>query len=211
MIPKLIRHGGEKVGRGRTGPGHRGPFAARCSADQPAAGPRARGRRVDQPGPGGFAAGARGHYRVPGRRTPGPAPLSPARESSRERPGLPDVPALHMVTGASDYVAHVAVPSPDHLRDFVLTLAARPEIADIRTSIIYQSLRTAAVPVAELPGWLGGTNQALRAWRTARSRSSSSRKRASAKRWAAARRSRSAGVAGDGRRLPTMSYSTSGR
>ena len=41
-----------------------------------------------------------------------------------------------------------AVPSTDHLRDFVLTLAARPEIADIRTSIIYQSLRATFVPVA---------------------------------------------------------------
>ena len=84
-----------------------------------------------------------------------PQALPTASAFSQEVAGLPDVLALYMVTGASDFVAHVAVPSTDHLRDFVLNLAARPEIADIRTSIIYQSLRTEAVPVAELPGGCG--------------------------------------------------------
>jgi DNA-binding Lrp family transcriptional regulator len=78
-----------------------------------------------------------------------PQALPAASEFSQEVAGLPDVLALYMVTGASDFVAHVAVPSTDHLRDFVLTLAARPEIADIRTSIIYQSLRATSVPVAD--------------------------------------------------------------
>ncbi|WP_206513967.1 Lrp/AsnC family transcriptional regulator [Xanthomonas sp. BRIP62409] len=52
---------------------------------------------------------------------------------------LPDVIAIYMVTGAADLIAHVAVPSTDALRDFVLDLAQKSEIADIRTSIIYLS------------------------------------------------------------------------
>jgi len=55
---------------------------------------------------------------------------------------LPDVIAVYMVTGPSDLVAHVAVPSTEELREFVLHLAQRPEIADIRSSIIYLSRRS---------------------------------------------------------------------
>jgi DNA-binding Lrp family transcriptional regulator len=56
---------------------------------------------------------------------------------------LPDVIAVHMVTGPADLIAHVAVPSTEELREFVLHLAQRPEIADIRSSIIYLSRRSA--------------------------------------------------------------------
>ncbi|CAN5335308.1 Lrp/AsnC family transcriptional regulator [soil metagenome] len=55
---------------------------------------------------------------------------------------LPEVIAVYMVTGPADLVAHVAVPSTDELREFVLQLAKRTEIADIRTSIIYLSKRS---------------------------------------------------------------------
>ncbi|WP_202033728.1 Lrp/AsnC family transcriptional regulator [Agrobacterium larrymoorei] len=62
---------------------------------------------------------------------------------------LPDVIAIYMVTGTADLVAHVAVPSTDALRDFVLSLARREEIADITSSIIYLSRRTKQVPVSQ--------------------------------------------------------------
>jgi DNA-binding Lrp family transcriptional regulator len=61
---------------------------------------------------------------------------------------LPDVIAIYMVTGGADLIAHVAVPSTDVLREFVLELARRDEIADIRTSIIYLSRRTRSISVA---------------------------------------------------------------
>jgi DNA-binding Lrp family transcriptional regulator len=60
---------------------------------------------------------------------------------------LPEVIAVHMVSGPSDLVAHVAVSSTDELREFVLQLARRSEIADIRTSIIYLSKRSRAFSV----------------------------------------------------------------
>ncbi|NTA19013.1 Lrp/AsnC family transcriptional regulator [Agrobacterium tumefaciens] len=58
---------------------------------------------------------------------------------------LPDVIAIYMVTGPADLVAHVAVSSTDALREFVLDLARREEIADIRSSIIYLSRRTSFI------------------------------------------------------------------
>jgi DNA-binding Lrp family transcriptional regulator len=61
---------------------------------------------------------------------------------------LPDVIAVYMVTGPADLIAHVAVPSTDELREFVLQLAQRGEIADIRSSIIYRSKRAVAIDVA---------------------------------------------------------------
>lgn len=62
---------------------------------------------------------------------------------------LPDVVAIYMVTGAADLIAHVAVASTDALRDFVLNLARREEIADIRTSIIYLSRRASFLSVSD--------------------------------------------------------------
>jgi DNA-binding Lrp family transcriptional regulator len=62
---------------------------------------------------------------------------------------LPDVVAVFMVSGASDLIVHVAVPSTDHLREFVLQLAQRTEIADIRSSVIYLSKRTVVVSAVD--------------------------------------------------------------
>lgn len=61
---------------------------------------------------------------------------------------LPDVIAIYMVTGTADLVAHVAVSSTDALRDFVLCLARREEIADITSAIIYLSRRTKPIAVS---------------------------------------------------------------
>jgi DNA-binding Lrp family transcriptional regulator len=54
---------------------------------------------------------------------------------------LPETLAMFMLSGPTDFLFHVAVQDTDHLRDFVLGLAKRPEIADIRTSVIYQHQR----------------------------------------------------------------------
>ncbi|MGC5566911.1 Lrp/AsnC family transcriptional regulator [Streptomyces sp. FR-108] len=64
---------------------------------------------------------------------------------------LPDVIAVYMVTGEADLLAHVAVPTTDELREFVLQLARRPEIADIRSSIIYLSRRAKVIEPVEGP------------------------------------------------------------
>ncbi|MEU9243170.1 Lrp/AsnC family transcriptional regulator [Streptomyces sp. NPDC048385] len=64
---------------------------------------------------------------------------------------LPDVIAVYMVTGEADLLAHVAVPTTDELREFVLKLARRPEIADIRSSIIYLSRRAKAIEPVDGP------------------------------------------------------------
>ncbi|NIY69354.1 hypothetical protein SMALB_7474 [Streptomyces malaysiensis] len=63
---------------------------------------------------------------------------------------LPDVITVYMMSGAADLIAHVAVPTTDDLREFVLQLAKRNEIADIRSSIIYLSKHTPVIePVSE--------------------------------------------------------------
>ena len=52
---------------------------------------------------------------------------------------LPQTLALFMVSGAADFLVHVAVRDTGDLRDFILDLAKRPEIGDIRSSV---ALRT---------------------------------------------------------------------
>jgi DNA-binding Lrp family transcriptional regulator len=54
---------------------------------------------------------------------------------------LPETLAVFMVSGSSDFLVHVAVPDTARLRDFVLALARRPEIADIRTAIVFEHTR----------------------------------------------------------------------
>ncbi|TCK65799.1 Lrp/AsnC family transcriptional regulator [Curtobacterium sp. PhB136] len=58
---------------------------------------------------------------------------------------LPEVLRVFLVTGASDIQALLAVASPHELRDFVLSLAQRDEIADIRSSIVYLSRQSPQV------------------------------------------------------------------
>lgn len=58
---------------------------------------------------------------------------------------LPDVLEVYMISGPNDLLAHVAVPSTDSLREFVLELAKRTEVADIRSSIIYLSKRNPVI------------------------------------------------------------------
>jgi DNA-binding Lrp family transcriptional regulator len=58
---------------------------------------------------------------------------------------MPPTLAVFMLSGASDFIVHVGVQDTNRLRDFVLHLAKRPEIADIRSSIVYDSTRKIVV------------------------------------------------------------------
>jgi DNA-binding Lrp family transcriptional regulator len=62
---------------------------------------------------------------------------------------LPEVVQVFHVTGADDFLLHVAVPDTDALRDFVLDrLTVRPEVGHVESRIIYtQSRRTALEPL----------------------------------------------------------------
>lgn len=56
--------------------------------------------------------------------------------------GLPEVVQVFHVTGADDFLLHVAVRDTDALRDFVLDhLAARPEVAHVETRVVYEHAR----------------------------------------------------------------------
>lgn len=59
-----------------------------------------------------------------------------------EVPQLPGVLGAYHVSGAIDYYVHVACPSADALRDFVLDhLTNRPGVLHAETSLIFESLR----------------------------------------------------------------------
>lgn len=56
--------------------------------------------------------------------------------------GLPETVAVFVVSGGEDFLIHVAVPDTDALYAFVIDrLTERPEVADVRTSIVYEHLR----------------------------------------------------------------------
>lgn len=55
---------------------------------------------------------------------------------------LPETAGVFVVSGGEDFLIHVAVPNTDALYAFVIDrLTERPEVADVRTSIVYQHLR----------------------------------------------------------------------
>jgi DNA-binding Lrp family transcriptional regulator len=55
---------------------------------------------------------------------------------------LPDTLGLYVTTGTEDFILHVAVPDNDSLYAFVFDrLTERPEVADVRTSIVYEHIR----------------------------------------------------------------------
>lgn len=55
---------------------------------------------------------------------------------------------LFHVTGESDYLLHVAVADPEHLRDVVLDhLTVRPEVAQVTTSIMFEHHRSRPQPL----------------------------------------------------------------
>ncbi|SHG24721.1 DNA-binding transcriptional regulator, Lrp family [Jatrophihabitans endophyticus] len=63
---------------------------------------------------------------------------------------LPQVLQVFVTTGSEDLLVHVAVPSTDALRDFVLdALTKRREVAGLRTEVVYEHVRN---PVVERLG-----------------------------------------------------------
>ncbi len=61
-------------------------------------------------------------------------------------PELPGVIAVYFMSGTDDYVIHVALPSADALRDFVLDLSSEPAVQHTNTSLIFESRRGKAIP-----------------------------------------------------------------
>ncbi len=63
--------------------------------------------------------------------------------------GLPETLGVFVVSGNEDFLVHVAVPDNDALYAFVIDrLTQRPEIADVRTSVVYEHLRKRRVDPA---------------------------------------------------------------
>jgi DNA-binding Lrp family transcriptional regulator len=63
--------------------------------------------------------------------------------------GLPETIGLFVVTGHEDFLLHVAVPANQDLYTFVIDrLTQRPEVADVRTSVVYEHIRSARVQPA---------------------------------------------------------------
>lgn len=60
---------------------------------------------------------------------------------------LPQVLAVYHVTGAHDFLVHVAAKGPDHLRDLVLdAFTSRPEVAHLETSLLFDHARNPVIP-----------------------------------------------------------------
>ncbi|MFF0492775.1 Lrp/AsnC family transcriptional regulator [Nocardia sp. NPDC003482] len=62
---------------------------------------------------------------------------------------LPDVIGLYVTTGTEDFILHVAVPDNASLYAFVIDrLTERPEVADVRTSIVFEHIRNTRIAPA---------------------------------------------------------------
>ena len=59
---------------------------------------------------------------------------------------LPETVAVFVVSGGEDFLIHVAVPDTNALYAFVIDrLTERPEVGDVRTSIVHEHLRRPVV------------------------------------------------------------------
>lgn len=62
---------------------------------------------------------------------------------------MPEVVSLFVLTGDDDFLVHVAVRDTNHLHAVVLDkLTKRPELADVRTSVVFGHLRKKVVDPA---------------------------------------------------------------
>jgi DNA-binding Lrp family transcriptional regulator len=65
---------------------------------------------------------------------------------------LPQTIGVFVVTGDEDFLLHVAVEGNQDLYAFVIdSLTQRPEVADVRTSVVYEHIRNPRVDPAPLP------------------------------------------------------------
>jgi DNA-binding Lrp family transcriptional regulator len=59
---------------------------------------------------------------------------------------LPETVGVFVVSGGDDFLIHVAVPDTDSLYAFVIDrLTERPELADVRTSVVYEHLQRSVI------------------------------------------------------------------
>jgi len=66
---------------------------------------------------------------------------------------LPETLGVFVTSGSEDFLVHVAVPDNEHLYAFVIDrLTERPEVADVRTSVVYEHLRNHRVAPAPASG-----------------------------------------------------------
>jgi DNA-binding Lrp family transcriptional regulator len=67
---------------------------------------------------------------------------------------LPEIVGVFVVSGAADFLLHVAVPDTDALYAFVIDrLTERPEVADVNTSVVYEHIRrTRLEPMSSIDG-----------------------------------------------------------
>ncbi|MET7736571.1 Lrp/AsnC family transcriptional regulator [Streptomyces sp. NPDC005402] len=81
-------------------------------------------------------------------------PSRPVIESFRNwAMGLPDILRVFVTTGTEDFILHVAVPDNASLYAFVIDrLTERPEVADVRTSIVYEHLTNNGISPAHGAG-----------------------------------------------------------
>ena len=62
---------------------------------------------------------------------------------------LPETIGLFVVSGSEDFLVHVAVPDNQALYAFVIDrLTQRPEVADVRTSVVYEHVRKTGITPA---------------------------------------------------------------
>ncbi|GIG38086.1 Lrp/AsnC family transcriptional regulator [Cellulomonas pakistanensis] len=67
--------------------------------------------------------------------------------------GLPETLGVFVTTGTEDFLVHVAVPDNEALYAFVIDrLTERPEVVDVRTSVVFEHLRRRRVDPAPAPG-----------------------------------------------------------
>jgi DNA-binding Lrp family transcriptional regulator len=63
--------------------------------------------------------------------------------------GLDETIGVFVVTGTEDFLVHVAVADNDALYSFVIDrLTERPEVADVRTSVVYEHVRPRVIEPA---------------------------------------------------------------
>ena len=66
--------------------------------------------------------------------------------------GLPETLGVFVTSGAEDFLLHLAVPDNDALYAFVIDrLTEREEVADVRTSVVYEHLRNHRVAPPQRP------------------------------------------------------------
>jgi len=66
--------------------------------------------------------------------------------------GLTETVGVFVVSGSEDFLVHIAVADTDGLYSFVIDrLTQRREVADVRTSVVYEHLRTRVVEPLPAP------------------------------------------------------------